>query len=175
MYKLALSFIGRIVAIIGGKSGWLRLIGMALACALPLTILQCSQSSLAELREDHKALQVEYAALAASLTRCREAASLHNLALMEREREIEKINNKYTKLREDFLHGLLVEDDNDSPKIPAQGHHVPSAAFKAWCAQPLPLPVRQLFAAGANALAAHLPAAPGHLPYGDAPAANPKP
>lgn len=164
MYKVALKLISQAVARFGGPS----VMGLALACLLPLLLLQCSRVSLADLRADYSALQDEYAALRDNLARCREAASLHDLVLVQREREVTEINNKYTDLREDFLRKLAnVENDDDSP--------APAASFTAWCYQPLPLPVRGLFAAANGAAGASMPRASGPAPYGDSPAQNPSP
>ena len=172
MFNLVLGFISRI--------GGFKVAGMALACILPLLLLQCSRSSLEDLRGEYRALEAEYAALQGNLARCREAASLHDLVLMERERETGELTNKYNKLREEFLRGLLNAENNDAfqetpGNNPDRALAAGSESFKAWCAQPLPALVRELLAEPRAEAGTTLPAASGRAPHGDAAASSSRP
>lgn len=153
MFKLITSLLARFAALApkpwGGSS--LSLAALVAACLLPLALLQCSRSSLEDLRVRHQKLEAEYAALALSLAQCRKAASLNDAVLMAREGEAREITLKYNKLRDEIARNL-------GPVEGAQKHVQSStqkqdeASFQEWCARPLPYLLHGLLAKPAAAL-----------------------
>lgn len=157
MFKLALALLQRL----GGTSG----MAIFLACLTPFALMQCSHSRLQSLRAEHQSLKTEYAALEARLESCREAAGLHDAVLAARERETMEINNKYKRLREDFLRHLVPVEKQHEQSAQIAEEAATARIFQDWCVQPVPPLVRGLLANPEAARA--LPGTPGAAPAGD--------
>lgn len=153
-------------SILAGLVSKLPILGLISGVLLPLLLWDCSRSRLEDLRLEYSALEAEYAALAQNLADCRAAAGLHDAVLAAREREIEQINNKYSKLREEFLRSVT----------PAENDHAQTSsdeALRLWCAQPLPHGLARMFSGPGPASA--LPGAPGYAAHANQPASRTQP
>lgn len=139
MLELAWSLLRRL----GGPSG----LFLGLACLVPLLLWQCGNSRLEDLRERHRALQAECAALQAGLDNCRAAAGLSDAVLLDRVREARDLADKYNRLRAEAARALLPAKETDDEDR--------NRSYQDWCAQPLPAHVRGLLSG---------PPAPGVLP-----------